>query len=48
MSMQSFYDTLNRSRLSGLFAIARASLRKVLAVRSQTDWTSWDESSVSA
>ena len=45
MSMQTFYESLHRSSsASGLLAIAKASLRKVLAVRSEMAWTEWEAS----
>ena len=51
MSMQAFYTKLHRAdnpEASGLLHIARASLRKVFAVRSEMAWEGWGESSVTA
>jgi hypothetical protein len=51
MSMQAFYTKLHRAdnpEARGLLQIARASLRKVFAVRSEMAWESWGESSVTA
>ena len=46
VSMQAFYTNLfstteNEGVLSGLLRIARASLKEVLAVRSELAWDQW-------
>jgi len=46
VSMQAFYTSLfstteNNASLSGLLRIARASLKEILAVRSELYWDEW-------
>lgn len=46
VSMQTFYTSLfsatgNEAGLSGLLRIARASLKEILAVRSELAWDAW-------
>ncbi len=46
VSMQTFYTTLfstteNKDSLSGLLRIAHASLKEILAVRSELVWDVW-------
>lgn len=46
MSMQTFYTSLftpqtQGKSLASLFAIARASLKEILAVRSELAWDDW-------
>lgn len=49
--MQAFYSKIHsteKAEAHGLIQIARATLQKVFAVRSEMAWTNWDESTVSA
>jgi len=47
-TMQAFYTNLvsaqPESRLAGFLRIARASLKQILAVRSELSWSIWTES----
>jgi len=47
VSMQTFYTSLfstpeNKGTFSGLLRIARASLKEILAVRSELAWDAWN------